>query len=253
MGFGLVILLSFVGSVISYNDFKRIDRELHQVISIEGPLEKAVLEMEINAGETARAVLDYVRDLEHEHIVAMRDSERDFERFAMDFEHLAETAEERRLGQEVAGLYREFKMMGDKIVALADRRRDALEAFRRYALEIDGLIDDELQKPIHASGQDGMKKLHSALDMEINIFKAFAAIEGYAARPDPALRSEIENAEADFERFEARYRETNLSIVETDLLDRIGRAFIGVVSAGDRIISFTDELNENLEEFETHL
>ncbi len=58
LGFGLVILLSIAGNLISYSNFKRIDRDLRQVVSVEEPLEQAVLEIEINAGETARAVLD---------------------------------------------------------------------------------------------------------------------------------------------------------------------------------------------------
>ena len=72
-------------------------------MAIEEPLEQAVLEMEINAGESARAVLDYVRDSDPEHIEAMRDSDADFERFAADFERFEETGDERRLGRKVAG------------------------------------------------------------------------------------------------------------------------------------------------------
>ena len=145
-------------------------------MEVEEPLVHAVLEMEINAGETARAVLDYVRELETEHIEAMRDSEADFERFAADFERLAETGDERRLGQDVAGLYGEFKALGDEIIARADQQRVMMETFRRAALEINELIDEKLQKAIDMTAPDGMKKVHSAYEMEINIFEAFAAI-----------------------------------------------------------------------------
>ena len=136
LAFGLLVLVLGISGLVSYRSIQRIDRNLRQIVSVEEPLEQAVLEMEINAGETARGMLDYVRDLEPKHIEAMRDSEADFERFAADFARLAETDEEHRLGREVARLYKEFKALGDEIVALADRRRGALETFRRYALEI---------------------------------------------------------------------------------------------------------------------
>ena len=104
LGFGLVILLSIVGGLVSYSFIKQIDRDLRQIVLVEEPLGQAVLEMEINAEETARAVLNYVRESEPGHLEMMRDSEADFERFAARFERLAETDEERRLGREVARL-----------------------------------------------------------------------------------------------------------------------------------------------------
>mgnify|MGYP006916007973 FL=1 len=75
---------------------------MRQLVEIEEPLEQAILEMEINVGETARAVLDYIRDHEQRDLDRIKDSERDFERFALVFERLAETGEERALGRQVA-------------------------------------------------------------------------------------------------------------------------------------------------------
>ncbi len=69
-----------VSGIISYHHIRQIDHDLRQVVKIEEPLEQAVLEMEINAGETARAVLDYIRDLDTKHLMVVRDSEADFER-----------------------------------------------------------------------------------------------------------------------------------------------------------------------------
>ncbi len=253
LAFGLLVLVLAVSGLVSYRSIQQIDRDLRRFVAVEEPLERAALEMEINAGEGARAVLDYVRELAPEHIEARRDSEADFERFSRDFERLAETDDERRLGREVAGLHGVFKALGDEIVGLSDLRRNALETFRRDVLEIDELIDGKLQKALDTTAHEGMMKLHSTLDMEINIFKAFAAIEGYAARPDPTLRLELEDAEADFERYETIYRETSLSTKEKGWLDQIDRNFAEAVMAGERIMTVTDGLNTRLEEFEQHL
>ena len=47
--------------------------------------------MEINAGEAARAVLDYVLRLQEHSLVRIQDSEADFEQHAQVFERLAGT------------------------------------------------------------------------------------------------------------------------------------------------------------------
>ncbi len=69
-----------VSGVISYHHIRQIDHDLRQVVEFEEPLEQAVLEMEFNAGETARSVLDYIRDLDTKHLMVVRDSEADFKR-----------------------------------------------------------------------------------------------------------------------------------------------------------------------------
>lgn len=251
--FGLLILVLTVSGFITFRQVVRIDADLIQIVEIEEPLEQAVLEMEINAGETARAVLGYVQDLAPEHLEVMRDSEADFAIFAARFERLAETAEERRLGREVATLYADFKTLGEEIVALAGERRALLQVLRKDVKEIDEIIDERLQKTIDRTGPEAMKKLEAALDMEINIDEAFAAIEGYVLYPDAALRAEAADAERDFERFEALYRETSLSGEEGRWLDRIHTDFTDAVTAGRRIMAVTDELRLKLGKFEAHL
>ena len=253
LGIGLLLVIMVVSGVISYHHIGQIDHDLRQIVKIEEPLDQAVLEMEINAGETARAVLGYIRELGTEHLTVMRDSEADFKRYATQFERLAETDEERRLGRKVAVLYAEFKVLADEIVVLADQRHGALEAFRRDVLKIDQVIDENLQKAIDRTAPGAIKKLEAALDMEINIDEAFAAIQGYVLRPDAALRREITDAEADFKRFVALYRETRLSAEETGWLNTIDRDFAGAVTIGNRILEITDRLNSRLENLEEYL
>ena len=245
----VMVAAGFVGSLF----LGEIDRNLLQVVEVEAVLERAVLEMEINAGKTAVAVLDYVRDPDPTRLEAIEDAEADYEQFAAEYQRLAETDEERRLGLEAARFYGEFKVLGNEIVALADERQSALEAVQRIALEIDELIDQNLQKAIDMTVPDGPKKLHAGHEMEINVFEAFAALEGYVLRPQPPLRRVFEDAEADFERFHAMYRETGLSAQETGWLDRIDRDFAEAVAAGARILDITDEMNEKLETFERDL
>ena len=64
----LVLPLLVVNVVVGIYLVQRLMSNVRQLAEVEEPLEEAVLEMEINAGETARAVLDYIRDHEERDI-----------------------------------------------------------------------------------------------------------------------------------------------------------------------------------------
>ena len=118
--FGLLILTLASVGVVSYLQIGRIEKDLLQIVQIEEPLQEAILEMEINVGEMAGAVLNYVWNLESTDIEKVRDSEADFKRFVARFDQLAESDEKKRLAQEVAQLCTHFKMLGDEITMLAE-------------------------------------------------------------------------------------------------------------------------------------
>lgn len=245
----VVLALLTVMIAVAIFSISRIQKDVRQLVEVEEPLEQAILEMEINAGEAARAVLRYVWDPEERDLDRMRDSERDFERYAQEFERLAETEEERVLGRKVMENYREFKTLGDEITSIAKRRFYDLQRFRRAVTAIDALIDEKLQLAIDRSAADALTKLEAALYMEINIVEAFSAIEGYILQSKPELKRVILDAEAGFKRFEAQYRGTRISADEKQWLDVIDETFAEAVTAGNEIIGLTDRLREKLEKF----
>lgn len=160
----LVVLMLLTAMVlVSVFFIHRMQVDVRQLAEVEEPLEQAILEMEINVGETARSVQHYVRNLEAYSLEVITDSERDFERYAKQFERLAETEEERALGRKVTEIYRDFKSLGVEITSLAQRRVDDIRLFRKDAEIIDALIDDKLQPAIDRSSAGAMTKLEAAL------------------------------------------------------------------------------------------
>ncbi len=246
LGFGLLLLIIVVIGVVSLYHIWQIDRDLRQVVEIEEPLEQAVLEMEINAGETARAVLDYVRELETKHLEEMRDSEANFKHFAARFERLAETDEERRLGRKVAGLYAEFKVLGDEIVVLTDQRKSALQAFRASTKAVDDLLDGKLKPLAAGNNASATGKLVAAGDMDEFIDEFFLPLGAYLVHRDPALRQAFHGAQAEFDGLVARYREKGLSAEEVGLLGRIERNFSDTIEIGSRSMAIVDKLDLRL-------
>ena len=250
---GLMVGILSISGVVAYVQIQTIKRSVLQLTRIEEPLEEAILEMEINAGETARAVLNYLRDQDPKHIDKVYDSEADFELYAAEFEALAETDEERRLGAEIARLYIEFKILGDDIITLIDERNTAIELLHKAVIEIDELIDNEIQGAIDRNAPDAFLKLEAALDMEINIDEAFSAIRQYILHPDASILEEILDAETDFARYLALYLTTNMSADEIMWLDVIEKDFAHSIALSSRIIVSTNKLFGSLEKFEVDL
>ena len=250
---GLMVGILSISGVVAYVQIQTIKRSVLQLTRIEEPLEEAILEMEINAGETARAVLNYLRDQDPKHIDKVYDSEADFELYAAEFEALAETDEERRLGAEIARLYIEFKILGDDIITLIDERNTAIELLHKAVIEIDELIDNEIQGAIDRNAPDAFLKLEAALDMEINIDEAFSAIRDYIIQPGPSILEEILDAETDFARYLTLYETTNLSAEEIGWMDIIEKDFKESIKLGSKIIHLTEKLHNSLEKFENDL
>ncbi len=116
LAFGLLLLILAVSGFVAQWYIQRIDNDLIQIVAVEEPLEHAVLEMEINAGETALAVLDYVRDQDPKRLETIQDAEVDYGQFAAEYKRLSETDEERQLGREVERFYREPNTTRDVVL-----------------------------------------------------------------------------------------------------------------------------------------
>jgi len=232
LGIGLILAALAAHGLSSHNLIQRINRDLLHLVNVEEPLQEALLEMEINAGETARAVLNSVNDLEARHLLRAHDSEEDFERFAAQFESLTESDQERELGKQVAGLYAEFERLGDEIITLANRRSKDLMLFRKNVTEIDELIDEQIRPVIDHPDPQASQKLEAVLSMDDIIDEAFPAVESYILRPDPVYRRELLDAEHDFLGSAAQYGDTPLSPEERQWLMEINRGFADAVAAG---------------------
>ena len=253
LGVGTMAAVLTISGLISYWLVRRVEIDLFRITQVEEPLEEAVLEMEINAGKTAQTVLHHLWTPEHRDIDRMHDAERNFERFMKEFEQLAETDQQRALGRKVAGIYRDFKRLGDEIVSMSDRRKVDIEIFRRDVEEIDALIDEKLQPAIDRTSAEGLTKIEAALDMEVSIGEAFAAIDSYLLEPGRAFLEKIADSEAEFQRHKAQYRGTHLSADEEKWLTQIDKNFAEVVKMGGEIVALTDQLHEKLARFEAGL
>ena len=254
LGFGLLVLiLAFSGLVSSWH-IHRIQQELQHITEVKEPLKEAVLEMEINAGEAARAVQEYVRDRNKEDLDRIRDSEADFARYAAAFEKIDKTNEEHRLGRKVVGLYDNFAALSRRIVALADSRHESVVLFRNQGQAIVASIDRNLHATIDRMAPESMKRLHNISGLEHTLDELIAATEGFLSGVEhAALRQEILEYEAKFKNDLAGYRKNNVSAEETKWLRRIDASLARFLPAMHSAVSLSASLHENLRNLEATL
>ncbi len=248
----LLIVLVLSGLISSYLQLD-IVHIVQQVVEVEDPLERAILEIEINAGETTQALFNYLTDPQTKHIERYQDANADYQRFAEQIATLAEKSGNPTLGDTVKALQRGYARLGDDIISIASRRDASLMAFEAHVKDVDDLLDESLQKGLDPDRPADRQKLSSALDMEINTDEAANAVDRYVQKADAALRVELDDALADFKHFEALYRRTSMSPVEQGVLDQITQEFASMVDLGQRIMAQTDELESSLKQFRDEL
>ena len=246
----VILTLLAINAAVTVFLTYRIAGDVRELVEVQAPLERAILEIEINVGDTARAVIDYIRDHEPQSIERMRDSARDIERFKQALERLAATEEERALAQKVTAFYAEFKLLGEELMSVSARHFAELKLFRNYVKDIDALIKDELQPAVEPSDPEVLLKVGTALDMEVKIGAVRAAVEGYVLQPDPEFRESIASSQVAFGRFKARFLGTRLSAEEEKWLDAIGAVFAKAAKSADVIVALTDRIRADRARFE---
>ena len=249
---GLVILV-IISSALSYYFVNRIEKDVLKLGLVEEPLEEAVLELEINVGEGARAVILYSIASDAKHIQRFQDSDQDFLRSMEEFIRLAETDAEMNAIIQVAELHGEFQSLGARIIDLTDLQEPEIAELRKNIVEIDEIIDQELQPLVDRTASGSLQKLEAALEIEINVDEAFAAIQSYIALPEFELRKIVSDSAADFEKFEVVYRSFPLSTTELKWIDIIDEDFQAAVLLGNSVMRRSDEIRVLVEQLEANL
>ena len=231
-----------VSGLVAFLQISQIERNVVQLADVQEPLGEALLEMEINVAETARAVLDYTLDRDAEGKARAHRSAAEFQRFAAEYLRLAQTEEERRLGEEVVGHYTKFWQMGTTVIAVADRLAVTVDRLKNLTLRIDDAIGERLGKNIDPTAPKAMFRRNAALEMEISVAEASAAATVYVSAPELELVSKFHDSEADFGRAIAAYRSTLPSAEEERLLEGVEEDFAALVEIGTDTIAIVERM-----------
>ncbi len=251
--FGLLLGILLISGLVSGYLLLQIVSIVRQILQVEDPLERAALEMEINAGEATQALFNFVAHPLPQYVDRFEDSNADFLRFDQQFIDLAGDGEEAALGGEIRSIHDRYVALGEEIMTTVVDRRSALQRLRNWVEQIDELLDSSLQRGLDTASPQYTSKLHAALDMEINVDEAFGLIESYAHQSDPRMLAQIKDAVADFEHFEAQYRATDLSATERSVLDQVAANFAEALTVGYQVIQLSDRMEAALATYRAEL
>ncbi len=246
----LVLFLLHLGFTFTY--FSRISDQLHTLIVFEA-IEESLFELEINLSEHAGAVLLYLGFPNQATLNRIEDSQADLERHVREFVAITQAEAPKWFSEKIVNLDQQQAEIGDSIVSLVQRRNVLLAQLQVSFNSIDEILDDEFQASIQVADPDFAAKQRAALDMEVNVDEAFAAVEGYVLDAIPELKLQVEDAKNDFANFVALYRDTTTTTAEETLLNTIERDFFVAMEGGEKIINLTDWLKATIIDFEMQL
>ncbi len=174
LSFGILILVLGMSGSISYLQIQKLNQALELFLSVQEPLEDALLEMEVNIGEGAISIFAFVRDGNRVHIETLDLFQENFAAFLKEFNRLAETALEKKFGQKANLFFSEHQALCREIIALAEARKFAqkeftepadqlqhkLEEFEKSLLSIQRILNEDIQPLIR---QDTEKTAEDAI------------------------------------------------------------------------------------------
>ena len=142
-----IVLSSFVGAFI-FTQVNRMQHDIEQIVNLEEPFEKAVLEIEVIASNIANSLLDYVDNHNYVQPENIRQYQSDFDKHLRLYDKYAKSDKEIAFGKELLKEYTNFKKITSQAVITSTRKHGKLFAVQTMVTIQDELIDD-LFKKIH--------------------------------------------------------------------------------------------------------
>ena len=252
LGFGILILVLGVSAFISYLQIQKLNQALKQFLSVQEPLETALLEMEVNIEETAISILAFVRDGNGARIQNLHQSQERFSAFLKEFNALAETVAEKEFGRKAVIFFSNYEKLSKKIITLAEARKLAQKKFIRLAEQTSVTIDQSLSTPDEGIFTPSIRS-DAAIRMKLSFHRIFSAITRYAFQRQPILKTEISKAKEGFTKWRDIYARSALSQSERASLNEIERLYEETVASGMAVVGITDRLGHTIEGFEKDL
>jgi len=253
LGFGLLVSVLALTSLIHYWQIQRIDNQVVQIVEVQEPLERAVLEMQTAIDSTAQAISDYTRNRDPADADEVRNSEVNFEKLTVEVSGFAQTGQIDNFSREITKLHEEFKVPVYEILSQVSQQASEISSFRKGIDELDGFIDGMIQPTVDGTSRDMKKKLKATLDMKDSLDEVSIAVDTYLTNPVSDLLENLLGSQENFRKAKSVYGETNLSVYEESWLHHISEQFEETASSSIEIIRITDGLQVVLVQFDGSL
>ena len=237
----LVVSVTFIGIGLIWLN-------VSEIVERENPKVQAALEMEINAKEAAKDIMDYLSHGKPEEKDEFKDNIGDFQRFHEQYVEHMRTDEEKKLLSQIDILFVEFKVIAEELFELKDKQ-DRLIDVRGAILNdnVDVILDDKLGRLAHGNDEKDI----AVKEMEINVYELISATRGYLIKGKSFLKDRITDSEQDYNKAEKTYAGLELNAEEQNGFNELKGYWKKIVLQTSEIIRMEDkkrELSKALEE-----
>lgn len=163
LSLGLLSMLAIYAGLATTREALRI------VTDVEGPQSAAAYEMEINVIGTGMGVLKYLDTGDPRYRDRVAKDHADFNRFLAGYEQLANSAKEKALAERVAGLYRDYHVVGEILLDIKDEQEALSKAVAENFAHMQPLLDETIQASLVERDQASVARVTTAMAMNIHI------------------------------------------------------------------------------------
>ena len=248
-GIGIIIGIGLLSMMMTYSGLTNIKLALQTISETEEPGSAAAYEMEINAIGTGMGILNYLHTGDAIYLDRVAKDEGDFERFLAQYQQVANSAEERALGQKIARMYRAYRDIGETLINKKDQQDRLSAAVADNLEDTHATIDELLHASIAVRQQATIDKLTTVMAMNAILAQLSRWLGGYLWISKPQYRARIyANSDklwekiADFQRFALNSKEERRLI---EIKTRMQQTDALIIST----LAVTDTLQENVHKF----
>lgn len=245
-----IVLSSFVGAFI-FTQINKIQDDIEQIVNLEEPFEKAVLEIEVIASNIANSLLDYVDNHNYVQPENIRQYQSNFEKHLKLYDAYAKSDKEIAFGKELVKEYANFNKVTSQAVLTSTRKHGKLFAVQTMVTVQDELIDDLFKKYINTPTPDILKKLKIISDFYSLNEELLNAIESYVIVKDSVSAQKIANKKLQYLKFEKNYLKTNRP--DRKWIAKMNENFAITVSLGNELMRLESVQNNLMKQFHRSL
>ncbi|CAA9466877.1 MAG: hypothetical protein AVDCRST_MAG12-394 [uncultured Rubrobacteraceae bacterium] len=175
LGFGALLLIFLLASLVIFLSERSIGAALEEITGVKEPARAASFEMEINAVEMSRDVLDHLETGDGQYRELFENDSEDFERFESQYADLADTQRERSQHEELRSIYEQYAAVGQNLLDDSDNRDARSSEVEEGFLDLDDLIEGDLLATVGRESPEEHEKVDVVTEMddeatEVNVY-----------------------------------------------------------------------------------
>ncbi|OJJ22118.1 hypothetical protein BKI52_08760 [marine bacterium AO1-C] len=228
-----IAVATFVG-VIIFTQINQMRKDIEQIVNLEEPFEKTVLEIEIIASNIANSLLDYVDNHNYIQPENIAKFQKNFDKHIELYNKYAQSEQEIAYGKTLVEEYQNFKKITSGAVKISTKKHGKLFAVQTMVTVQDELIDDLFKKYIDKPTPDILSKLKVISDFYSLNEELLNAIESYVIIKDSVSAQKITNKKLKYLKFEDNYLKTKRP--DKDWLAKMNENFTITVSLGNELM-----------------